>query len=68
MDIIKVDEVINEYKRPLPMLHLIAGIGVGVFLSGLFPMIAYQGLVLGLILIAVGVGGKYFLKKQRIES
>lgn len=67
-DIIHVDEVINEYKKPQPLLHLIAGIGVGVFLSGLFPAIAYQGLILGLILIAVGIGGKYFLKKQRIES
>lgn len=63
-NITRVDEVINEYKKPQPMLHLIAGIGVGVFLSGLFPGIAYQGLILGLILIAVGLGGKYFLKKK----
>lgn len=62
-DITKVDEVIGEYKKPQPLLHLIVGIGFGIFLSGLFPDIAYQGLILGLILMAVGLGGKYFLKK-----
>ena len=64
MDNIKVDEVINEYKKPLAMLHLITGAGLGFFLSGLFPGIAYQGFILGLILMAVGLGGKYFLKKK----
>lgn len=58
------DEVINEYKETKALLHLVTGIGIGVFITGLFPMIFYQGLVLGLILIAAGIGGRYFLKKQ----
>ena len=57
------DEVINEYKNTKALLHLITGVGLGVFITGLFPMVFYQGLVLGIILIAVGVGGKYFIKK-----
>jgi hypothetical protein len=42
MDNLSFDETIDEYKNSKALLHLITGIGIGVFLSGLFPMIFYQ--------------------------
>lgn len=57
------DELLKEYSNAPAALHFISGVGFGIFLSGLFFYIAYQGIILGLILIAIGIGGKYFINK-----
>lgn len=64
MENIKLEDILNEYRDSKALLHLITGIGVGIFITGLFPMSFSQDLVLGIILIAVGVCGKYFAKNK----
>lgn len=63
MDSFKLDEIINEYKNPQSLLHLISGIGAGILICAIFPMVIYDGLVLGIIVIAVGILGKHMIKK-----
>lgn len=53
----------KDCLKPHPLLHSAAGIGLGLFLAGFVPGLAASGVLLGIILIVVGVGGEYMVKK-----
>ena len=53
----------KECLKPHPLLHSVAGLGLGLFLAGVIPGLASSGLLLGLLLIVIGVGGEFVMKK-----
>lgn len=53
----------KECLRPHPLLHSTAGLGIGLLLAGLVPGLASSGVILGILLIVVGVGGEFVMKK-----
>ena len=53
----------KECLKPHSLLHSVAGIGLGLFLAGLVPGLAASGVLLGIILIVVGMGGEFVMKK-----
>lgn len=59
-----IDEIIKDCTKPHVLLHSLSGLGLGILLSALIPGIAYNGFVLGLILIVAGVGGEYVIYKK----
>lgn len=59
-----LNEMIKECTKPHPLLHTLSGVGLGLFLVGVLPGLYYSATVLGLILIIVGVGGEFMMKKK----
>lgn len=54
----------KECTKPHPLMHSVAGLGLGLLLVGLFPALGLQtGVVLGIILLVVGVLGDYSVNK-----
>ncbi|OGD99433.1 hypothetical protein A3H87_03895 [Candidatus Curtissbacteria bacterium RIFCSPLOWO2_02_FULL_42_37] len=53
----------KECTKPHPLLHSVAGIGLGLLLVGLVPDLVAKAVVLGIILLVVGVGGELVIKK-----
>ena len=53
----------KECLKPHPLLHSVAGIGLGFLLAGLVPGLAASGVLLGIILLVVGMGGEFMTKK-----
>jgi len=53
----------KECLKPHPLLHSVAGIGLGLLLAGLVPGLAVSGVLLGIILLVVGMGGELMMKK-----
>lgn len=55
----------KECMKPHSLLHSLAGIGLGLFLVGLIPSLAYNAFFLGIVLIIAGVGGEFMMKKSK---
>lgn len=60
-----MDKMMKECTKPHPLLHSVAGIGIGFLLVALFgSTLIAKAMVLGIILLVVGVAGEFvFLKK-----
>src|SRR3990167_5556598 len=56
-----LDDLVKMVREPL--LHSVAGIGLGLLLVGLVPDLVAKAVVLGIILLVVGVGGELVIKK-----
>jgi len=55
-----MDKMMKECMKPHPLLHTIAGIGIGmVLVNWVGGLVGSMGVWLGLILLVVGVGGEF---------
>lgn len=59
-----MDEIMKEWTKPQVLLNGLSGLGLGLLLAALVPGLAYNGVLLGIILIAAGIGGAYMMKKK----
>ena len=48
----------NECFKKHPMLHSLAGLGVGLILVSLFPGLVANALMLGVVAIVVAIGAE----------
>lgn len=56
--------MMKECMKPHPLLHSLAGVGLGILLAGWVPSVYANAMTWGLILLVVGVAGEFvFLKK-----
>ena len=51
----KMDAKMKSCFTPHSMMHSLVGLGVGLFLAGLIPGLAINGVWLGLVIIVVAV-------------
>lgn len=58
-----MDKMMKECMKPHALLHSVAGVGLGVLLTGFLPSLAANAVMIGLVLIIVGVGGEFLMKK-----
>ncbi len=60
-----MDKMMKECMKTHPMLHSLAGLGLGLAIAGLLPGVAGQtALMLGVLLLVAGVGGEVVLLKE----
>lgn len=55
--------MMKECTKPHPLMHSLAGIGLGILLVGLVPALSGNGVVLGLILVVAGIVGDMMVNK-----
>ena len=59
-----MDKMMKECMKPHPLLHSLAGIGLGMLLIALVPSLYNNAMLFGVILLVAGVLGEFvFLKK-----
>lgn len=57
-----INKMLKQCMKPHPLLHSIAGIGLGLLLTALVPSLVVNAFTLGIVLIVVGVAGEFLLK------
>lgn len=50
----------NECLKKHPMFHSLTGLGVGFILVALFPTLASNAMMLGVLAVVVGIGAEMF--------
>lgn len=52
----------KECFKAHPMLHSLTGLGVGLILVALFPALASNAMVLGVVVVVASVVGHFLIK------
>lgn len=58
-----MDKKMKECMKPHALAHLVSGAGVMLILVALLPTLASNALILGVIILAIGVGYDYMVNK-----
>ena len=58
-----MEKMMQECTKPHPLMHSVSGIGLGLVLVALVPSLVANALMLGIVLIVVGVGAEFLMKK-----
>lgn len=55
----------QECMKPHPLLHTLAGIGIGFVLIALIPSLVASAMLFGIILVVVGIGAELMMGKKK---
>ena len=58
-----MEKMMKECMKPHPLLHSLAGIGLGMIILSLVPTLTANAMMIGIVLVILGIGGEFMMKK-----
>ena len=61
-----MDAMMKECMKPHALAHMMAGLGVGFILVGLFPTLGASALMLGLLVLVLAMVADYAMQNKML--